>query len=257
MRRGRHRGPGHQDHKGLEGSLWLWGTHAVGAALRNPLRRSRKLLIAPGSDPAFQTLAGTAKVPVETADAGAITRALPRDAVHQGVALLTTPLEEVDIQDAIETCRAPRRLVLLDQVTDPHNLGAVMRSAAAFGACGVVVHERSTPPASGVLAKAASGALELVSLVRVVNIARTLDELRDLGFLSVAFAEEAREELGQVDLNRDVVLVLGAEGEGLRRLTREKCDVTVRLPTRPEMPSLNVSNAAAVALYACALAAKG
>jgi 23S rRNA (guanosine2251-2'-O)-methyltransferase len=141
-------------------------------------------------------------------------------------------------------------------VTDPHNLGAVLRSAAAFGACGVVVHERSSPAESGVVAKAASGALELVPLVRVVNIARALDELGHLGFLRLAFAENARELLARIDLDRDVVLALGAEGEGLRRLTSEKCDVTVRLPTRPAMPSLNVSNAAAVALYACAVAVK-
>lgn len=199
-------------------------------------------------------LAAKSKIPVETADPGTIARALPRDAVHQGTALLTHPLPECDIHDAIDGASAPRRLVLLDQVTDPHNLGAILRSAAAFGACGVIVHERSTPPAGGVLAKAASGALEIVPIVRVVNIARTLDELADLGFLRVAFAEESAAPLGTIDLDRDVVLVFGAEGEGLRRLTREKCDISVSLPTRPEMPSLNVSNAAAVALYACSLA---
>jgi 23S rRNA (guanosine2251-2'-O)-methyltransferase len=172
------------------------------------------------------------------------------------VALLTSPLEEQDLHDVVETAAAPRRLVLLDHVTDPHNLGAVLRSAAAFAACGVVVHERTTPPASGVVAKAASGALELVPLVRVVNVARALDELGELGFLRLAFVEDGRERLDAIDLNRDVVLVLGAEGEGLRRLTREKCDVAVRLPTHPQMPSLNVSNAAAVALYACSVVRK-
>lgn len=254
MRRGRHRNHIGQGPKGDEGALWLWGTHVVKAALSNPRRRSRKLLLAPGSDPALQALAEKAKVPVETADVGAIGRALPRDVVHQGVALLTQPLEAQDIHGAIEGVAAPRRLVLLDQVSDPHNLGAILRSAAAFGACGVIVHERGTPPAGGVLAKAASGAVELVPLVRVVNIARTLDELGALGFLRIAFADEASEPLRQIDLDRDLVLVLGAEGEGLRRLTREKCDIAVCLPTRPEMPSLNVSNAAAVALYACAAA---
>jgi 23S rRNA (guanosine2251-2'-O)-methyltransferase len=198
-------------------------------------------------------LAAKAKISVETADPGTISRGLPRDAVHQGAALLTQPLPECDIHDAIDCAPTPRRLVLLDQVTDPHNLGAILRSAAAFGACGVIVHERSTPPAGGVLAKAASGALEIVPIVRVVNIARTLDELGDLGFLRIAFAEESAAPIATVDLDRDVVLVFGAEGEGLRRLTREKCDISVSLPTQPEMPSLNVSNAAAVALYACTL----
>ncbi len=235
------------------GGIWLWGIHAVRAALANPGRKSRKLLISGSAEPELRALAAKSKVLVETADHHAIDRALPRDAVHQGVALLTTPLADGDIHDAIEGVAEPRRLVLLDQVTDPHNLGAILRSAAAFGVCGVVVQDRNSPPESGVLAKAASGALELVPVVRVVNIARALDELGELGFLRVALADEAAEPIEDVDLSRDVVLVLGAEGEGLRRLTREKCDVVVRLPTRPEMPSLNVSNAAAVALYACSV----
>lgn len=256
MTRGRRRSHPGQDHKGHEGSNWLWGAHAVTAALSNPNRQSKKLLISAGSDPALPALAAKARVMVETADAAAVARALPREAVHQGVALLTMPLDDVDIHDAIDGATGPRRLVLVDQVTDPHNLGAILRSAAAFGACGVIVQDRASPPASGVLAKAASGALDIVPLVRVVNIARTLEELGDLGFLRLAFADEAAEPLESVDLNRDLVLALGAEGEGLRRLTREKCDKAVRLPTRPEMASLNVSNAAAVALYACAIAAK-
>jgi 23S rRNA (guanosine2251-2'-O)-methyltransferase len=225
----------------------------VRAALANPARKSKKLLISANADPELRALAAKSKVPVEAADHHAIDRALPRDAVHQGAALLTSPLAEADIHDAIEGIPGPRRLVLLDQVSDPHNLGAILRSAAAFGACGVIVQDRNSPPEGGVLAKAASGALELVPIVRVVNIARTLDELQEIGFLRVAFADEAAEPIERVDLDRDVVLVLGAEGEGLRRLTREKCDVAVRLPTRAEMPSLNVSNAAAVALYACAV----
>lgn len=233
------------------GGIWLWGIHAVRAALANPARKSRKLLISGSAEPELRALAVKSKVLVETADHHAIDRALPRDAVHQGVALLTTPLAEADIHDAIEGIPEPRRLILLDQVTDPHNLGAILRSSAAFGVCGVIVQDRNSPPEGGVLAKAASGALELVPVVRVVNIARALDELGELGFLRVAMADEAAEPIEDVDLSRDVVLVLGAEGEGLRRLTREKCDVAVRLPTRPEMPSLNVSNAAAVALYAC------
>ena len=251
----RHKGPGGggQDHKRGEDTHWLWGTHAVKAALANPRRRCRKLLVV-GGDPALRSLAAAAKVSVETVDAGALSRALPREAVHQGVALLADPLEELDVQDAIGAAPAPRRLVLLDQVTDPHNLGAVMRSAAAFGACGVIVQDRNSPPVTGVLAKAASGATEVVPLIRVVNLARTLEELGELGFLRLAFADEAAEAIETVDLKRDVVLALGAEGDGLRRLTRENCDIAVRLPTRPQMPSLNVSNAAAIALYACAVA---
>ncbi|MFM9864926.1 MAG: 23S rRNA (guanosine(2251)-2'-O)-methyltransferase RlmB [Micropepsaceae bacterium] len=253
-RRNRGRGP---EPRKESGGIWLWGTHAVRAALANPARKSRKLLVSGSLEAEFRAIAAKSKVPVETADHSAIDRALPREAVHQGVALLTNALGEADIHDAIEGVPAPRRLVLLDQVTDPHNLGAILRSAAAFSVCGVVVQDRNSPPEGGVLAKAASGALELVPVVRVVNIARTLDELGELGFLRVALADEAAEPIEQADLGGDVVLALGAEGEGLRRLTREKCDIAVRLPTQGQMPSLNVSNAAAVALYACATAKRG
>lgn len=246
----RHHGRGGEQ-RGDGGGLWLWGTHAVRSALANPARKSKKLLISANAAPELRGLATKARVPVEAVDHHAIDRTLPREAVHQGAALLTNPLPEGDIHDAIEGIPEPRRLILLDQVTDPHNLGAILRSAAALGACGVIVQDRNSPPEGGVLAKAASGALELVPIIRVVNIARTLDELGELGFLRLAFADEAAEPIEQLDLDRDVVLALGAEGEGLRRLTREKCDVAVRLPTRPEMPSLNVSNAAAIALYAC------
>jgi 23S rRNA (guanosine2251-2'-O)-methyltransferase len=248
----RNRGSG-SEARSNAGGIWLWGTHAVRAALANPQRKHRKLLISAAHDQEIRALAAKAKVAVEATDPGAVGRALPREAVHQGVALLTSALSELDVHDAIEGAPAPRRIVLLDQVTDPHNLGAILRSAAAFGGCAVIVQERNSPPAGGVLAKAASGALEMVPIVRVVNIARALDELGELGFLRVALADEAAEPIEQVDLERDLVLVLGAEGEGLRRLTREKCDVAVRLPTRPAMPSLNVSNAAAVALYAATI----
>lgn len=248
----RHHGRGGEPRRDGSG-IWLWGTHAVRSALANPARKSKKLLISANAEEEFRSRASKAKVPVETVDHHAIDRALPRDAVHQGVALLTSALPEADIHDAIGKRPEPRRLIVLDQVTDPHNLGAVLRSAAAFGVCGVIVQDRNSPPEGGVLAKAASGALELVPIVRVVNIARTLDELAAIGFLRLALADEAAAPIEQVDLDRDIVLVLGAEGEGLRRLTREKCDTAVRLPTQPQMPSLNVSNAAAVALYACAI----
>ena len=194
------------------------------------------------------------KVPVETTDSATIARILPKEAVHQGLALQVFPLAEKDLAEVMDQARQPRCLVLLDQVTDPHNFGAVIRSAAAFGACAVVVQDRHSPPLNGVLAKAASGALETVPIVPVVNIARTLEQLGRDGFLRLAFADESRETLQTLDLARDTVLVLGSEGEGLRRLTRENCDVSVRLPTTDAMPSLNVSNAAAVALYAWSIA---
>lgn len=229
----------------------MWGKHAVKAALQNPRRQLRKLLATAAVLPELEPTARRRGLALQVVDNETVARSLPRDAVHQGVALLTDPLPEPDVEDAIGQASGHRRLIMLDQVTDPHNLGAILRSAAAFGAAGVIVQDRHSPPLTGVLAKAASGAVETVPLIRVVNLARTLDELGALGFWRLAFADEAAQPLATLDLNRDLVLVLGAEGEGLRRLTRERCDIAVRLPTNPEMPSLNVSNATAVALYAC------
>jgi len=246
-----HREAQSSSHPGETG--WLWGKHAVKAALENPRRRLKKALVSAAALPDLEAAFKRRNLTPQSADTEAITKALPRDAVHQGIALLADPLPELDIQDALEGTTGYRRLIMLDQVSDPHNLGAILRSAAAFGAAGVIVQDRHSPPTTGTLAKAASGAVEIVPLIRVVNLARTLEELGELGFLRLAFADEAAQPLSEIDLKRDIVLALGAEGEGLRRLTREKCDIAVRLPTTAKMPSVNVSNAAAVALYACTL----
>lgn len=250
--RDRQRTSSHKERGDASGLIWLWGTHAVTAALKNPARKCRKLLVGPGADDEVLRLGAKAKAQIERVDLATIDKVLPRDAVHQGIATLTLPLEEQDVAGVLEAAKRPCCLVLLDQVTDPHNFGAVIRSAAAFGASAVIVQDRHSPPLQGVLAKAASGALETVPIVEVVNIARTLEQLGKDGFLRIAFADGANRSLNDMDLNRDVVLVLGSEGDGIRRLTREMCDVEVRLPTTAAMPSLNVSNAAAVALYAWA-----
>jgi 23S rRNA (guanosine2251-2'-O)-methyltransferase len=236
--------------------IWLWGIHPVRAALANKARRNKKIIVSQGVEPDLVQLANRNGVSVEQADAAAIARNLPREAVHQGVALLTTPLEELDLEGALESAPSPCCVLLLDQVTDPHNLGAVIRSAAAFGASAVIVQDRHSPPEGGVLAKSASGALEAIPVIRVVNLSRTLEQLAERGFLRLALADEAAQPIETTDLKRDVVLALGAEGQGLRRLTRENCDLAIRLPTSKAMPSLNVSNAAAVALYAWAAATK-
>ncbi len=184
-------------------------------------------------------------------DRGALAALLPHGAVHQGWALDADPLEQPDLDTLLDTIgRAdPAVIILLDQVTDPHNVGAILRSAAAFGAAGVVVAAHNAPPITAALAKAASGALELVPLARVVNLARALDRLKEEGFWCCGLDETGDTDFAALDLGPRVGLVLGAEGGGLRRLVREHCDRLARLPTRPELPSLNVSNAAAVALY--------
>src|SRR5262249_46941875 len=181
---------------------------------------------------------------------------LPAGAVHQGIAGLFAPLEESQLEDLLAR-RAEHALVLaLDQVSDPHNVGAILRSAAAFGVCGLVVTDRHSPADTGVLAKAASGALELVPMVRAVNLARALEQLKEAGFWLYGLDEQGEVPIDTLDLAGRVCIVLGAEGEGLRRLTAEKCDRLVTIPTQARLAALNVSNAAAVAAYAWARGAR-
>jgi 23S rRNA (guanosine2251-2'-O)-methyltransferase len=241
------------------GEDWLYGRHAVKAALANPQRRWRSLAVLAGQEDEAASLVADARAerrgtapPIDVLDRAALEAMLPEGAVHQGLALQVEPLDPVDLDDllrAVAVTEGRALIVMLDQVTDPHNVGAVLRSAAAFGAAAVIVAEHGAPPASAALAKAASGALDLVKLVRAVNLARTLDRLKQEGFWSCGLDENAPTLLSALDLGERAVLVLGSEGGGLRRLVRERCDTLARLPTRPDMPSLNVSNAAAVALY--------
>jgi 23S rRNA (guanosine2251-2'-O)-methyltransferase len=175
------------------------------------------------------------------------------DAVHQGVALDTEPLPPLRL-DEVEPDGI---LLMLDQVTDPQNVGAALRSAAAFGTSGLVLTERHSPPLSGVLAKAASGALDIVPVILIKNLAQSLAELGERGYLRVGLAEEASEALEDAPLTRPLALVLGAEGKGLRQLTREHCDLLCRISTQSALASLNVSNAAAVALHWASLKTKG
>ncbi|MDZ4053040.1 MAG: TrmH family RNA methyltransferase, partial [Phenylobacterium sp.] len=153
------------------------------------------------------------------------------------------------IEDILARCGDNALVLALDQVSDPHNVGAILRSAAAFGAAGVIVTDRHTPSDTGTLAKSASGALEVVPLVRAVNLARTLDQLKEAGFWTYGLAESGDTRIGDLDLKGRTCIVLGAEGEGLRRLTTEKCDRLVTIPTSNALSALNVSNAAAVAAY--------
>jgi len=226
----------------------FWGRHAVLAALANPDRNARKLW---GTREALQKLDLPPVLPVTYADVADLGRLVPADAPHQGLVLEVDPLDDVWLGDLLESGADDRRpLVLLDQVTDPHNVGAVLRSAAAFDALGIVTQDRHAPPESGALARAASGALEFVPWVRVVNLSRALDEIAEAGFWRIGLTGAATQTLAEAMGEARIALVLGAEGEGMRQNTEAHCDQLARLPISPKVESLNISNAAAIGLYA-------
>ena len=228
----------------------FWGRHAVAAALDNPERRVVRLWL---TREAAEFLVPPADIPVIYADVADLARMVPNDAPHQGAVAEVERLEELALADLLDQAEDGRPLLVLDQVTDPHNVGAILRSAAAFDALGIVTQDRHAPPESGALAKAASGALETIPWVRVVNLARALEEMAQAGFWRIGLAGEADMTLAEALGPKRVALVLGAEGEGMRQNTAAHCDALARLPISAKMESLNVSNAAAVALYAAAL----
>lgn len=236
----------HQSHKSTSRPR-LWGKHAVAAALDNP---RRSVVRAWATRDAASFMQFPRELPVTLADAADLSRLVPHDAPHQGVVIEVEQLEDVWLDEVINDAPESALLLVLDQVTDPHNLGAILRSAAAFGAIGIVTQDRHSPPESGVVAKAASGALERVPWARVVNLARALEEIGDAGYWRIGLSGDAEMSLEEALGARRVALVLGAEGSGLRPNTREHCDAIARLPISGAVESLNVSNAAAVALYA-------
>ena len=229
----------------------FWGRHAVAAALDNPDRRVLR---------AWATREGAAlmnfppDVPVTFADVADLGRLVPNDAPHQGLVIEVDPLEDMWLADVLGDAPEKAILLVLDQVTDPHNVGAIFRSAAAFGAVALVTQDRHSPTEGGVLAKAASGALERVPWVRVVNLSRALEEIAEAGFWRIGLAGEATDDIKAALGSKRVALVLGAEGPGMRANVRDHCDALARLPISAAMESLNVSNAAAVALYAASVA---
>ncbi|MEN6541764.1 23S rRNA (guanosine(2251)-2'-O)-methyltransferase RlmB [Parvibaculum sp.] len=237
-------------HKGGADEAFLYGFHAVSAALHNPARRPQRLLLTRNAEAelASQGLSLGKDLPIQPEILGGdeIAALLPPGAVHQGIALKASALPDLTVDEA---CEGASRVVVLDQVTDPHNFGAILRSAAVFGAGALVTTDRNSPPLGGVLAKAASGGLEKVRIAKVTNLVRAIDELKDLGFEVIGLDGEGEVSLPEFKTGPKVALVLGAEGAGLRRLTREHCDILARLPASGDMRSLNVSNAAAVALY--------
>ncbi|MBI1262883.1 MAG: 23S rRNA (guanosine(2251)-2'-O)-methyltransferase RlmB [Rhizobiales bacterium] len=250
-RRGSARGPGgpKRGNRGGDDS-YVYGFHVVFAALANPERTPKRLLLTRSAETEMMregySLPENVRIEPEIMAGDEITDILPPGAVHQGIALKASPLPELTVDEA---CYGARAVLVLDQVTDPHNFGAILRSAAVFGATGLVTTERNSPPLGGVLAKAASGALEKVKIAKVPNLVRAIEEMKKMGFEIIGLDGEGEHTLPQMETGPKVALVLGAEGAGLRRLTREHCDLLARLPASGDMKSLNVSNAAAVALY--------
>jgi 23S rRNA (guanosine2251-2'-O)-methyltransferase len=228
-----------------DGPAILYGWHTVAAALANPERHIRKLMLTENAARRLADERIDTRVTPEIVRPALIDQRLGPDAVHQGLLAEADPLPSPDI----DTLTQEGIVLVLDQITDPHNVGAIMRSAAAFAVKAIVTTARHSPEATGVLAKSASGALEMVPLVTVQNLARALTELNDQGFMTVGLDSEGSEDLGAVALRDPLALVLGAEGKGLRQLTRETCSAVARLDMPGEIKSLNVSNAAVLALY--------
>jgi 23S rRNA (guanosine2251-2'-O)-methyltransferase len=232
------------------GNPKFWGRHAVLAAIANPERRVIKIW---GTREALSQLELPPVLPIQYCDVADLARFVPRDTPHQGIVAEVAPLEDVWLSDVLDAHdEDDRPLLILDQVTDPHNVGAIFRSAAAFDAIAVVTQDRHAPPESGVLAKAASGALETLPWVRVVNLSRALEEIADYNYWRIGLTGHADTTLEKALSPRRNALVLGAEGEGMRHNVEEHCDALAKLPISHRMESLNVSNAAAIALYAAA-----
>ncbi len=230
--------------------LYLYGKHAALAALANPMRKIKRVMVTKNT--AAECARELASVKnISVVDGGKIDHLLPKDAVHQGIIAECEPLSQPSLQDFLQqpATNNQQPILLLDQVSDPHNVGAILRSAAAFGIGAVVTLERGAAQESGTLAKSASGALEIVPLISVSNLAQAIELLKKDGYWVYGLDGEAKQTIGQVKFDAKTALILGAEGRGLRRLTAERCDMLVKIPMSGQMESLNVSNAAAVAMY--------
>lgn len=232
---------------GADADNFIWGRHPVLAALANPARKGTGRLLATADRAAeLERDRLTNGHKVEIADVQALDRMLPQGAVHQGLVFKVQPLEGVALEDIAGDGGV---IVMLDQLTDPQNVGAIFRSALAFGAKGIVVQDRHSPALAGALAKAAAGATERLPCARVTNLSRALEKLADMGWRAVGLDGSAELTLEQALDERPTVLVMGSEGDGIRRLVAEHCDVLAKIPMPGGFESLNVSNAAAVALY--------
>ena len=230
-------------------AYWLYGVHAVGAALANPMRKVKRIVATHNAlDKVREHLTSRHPAP-EILETAAIGRIVGEMAVHQGAAIELLPLEPMSLEEFLGGEEVKRPLILLDQVTDPHNVGAILRSAAAFDAGAVIATRDNAPQETATLAKASSGGLEIVPLIYITNLSQTMETLKKAGYWCAGLDGEATQPLHKAKLSAATALVMGAEGKGLRRLTAERCDLLVKLPISARMESLNVSNAAAVALY--------
>lgn len=228
--------------------IYLYGKHPVSLALENKNRIVKEVLLLSSSKDKINI---PKNIPFKFVSKEQLEAHVSKDAVHQGIIARCAPLPQLDTIDIIEESNKKEKdlVVILDQVTDPHNIGAIMRSAAAFNANAVIIPQNGAPDETGVLAKSASGALELIPLVKVKNLSRAMDELKEAGFWCIGLDGYAKRSIYETTLPKKAVIVMGSEGDGLRRLTAEKCDDTVKLPMNPKVESLNVSNACAVTLY--------
>lgn len=236
-----------------DGPVRLFGVHAVEAALRNPARQIERLMVTDNAEHRLEEALQARQAKAQRVTPRDLDRLLGADTVHQGVCLETQALPEPELADIAERALGAGPIVVLDQITDPHNVGAILRTAAAFNASGLIMTRRHSPPLSGALAKSASGALEYVPVVLVANLARTLGELQEMGVWRVGLSGDGPTSLESEPLTGALALVLGAEGKGLRRLTRDLCDAVCRIDIDAAIGSLNVSNAAAIALHLIAM----
>lgn len=229
-------------------SSYLWGLHACRAALKNPERHIRGAWVTESTAKEFPSLM-KASFDVKLVDSTGLNKLLPEGAVHQGIALKADPLPDPYLQDCLGALDEQAKIIVLDHVTDPHNVGAIIRTAAALGAKALVLTDKHSPPLAGTLAKTACGGLEVLPIIKVTNLARAMEEIQQMGFWTVGLDESGQHTISEAKLDGKLALVMGAEGEGLRRLTREHCDHMVKLPTTEEFSTLNVSVATAIALY--------
>lgn len=237
----------HENTSAPKDQLIIYGRHAVLSALKNPKRRIQKLLICAENKPEIENL----NVNFSIIDKKDFAKILPEDAVHQGFALYCNRLETYDIEDLIALADKKERchILILDQVTDPQNIGAIIRSCAAFESLGLVMQDKNSPLESGAMDKASAGTIEFVPIARVTNLSRAIEKLKDAGFWVMGMDGYAETTIDKINKSGKTAIVMGSEGKGMRRLVQENCDSSVKLPISPNVESLNVSTAAAIALY--------